>query len=151
VKFDPLTIATLVVLAVLIFFMFRSSRKRKADAEALKSQIQPGVEVMTNFGLFGTLKSFDEAANTADLEVSPGTVVKVHRQTISKVVEPVAAGSGTTPRSVEEAIEIANREQAEREAELNVDHAIPAPEPEYGERVEPEKKPRAPRAKKAAE
>ena len=31
--FDPFTIIMLAVLAVLIFFMFRNSRKRQADAQ----------------------------------------------------------------------------------------------------------------------
>ncbi|MDQ1555769.1 MAG: preprotein translocase subunit YajC [Actinomycetota bacterium] len=144
--------AILAVLVVLIIFMFRNSRKRKAAAEELKSQIQPGVEVMTNFGLFGVLKSIDEGSNVAELETSPGTIVRVHRQTIARVVTDAEASGASTgaPRSVEEAMAIANREAAEREAELNVDHAIPAADPEYGERVVPEKKPRT-RAKKAAE
>ena len=35
--FDPFTIIMLAVLAVLVFFMFRNSRKRRADAQALQS------------------------------------------------------------------------------------------------------------------
>ncbi|MDP3208881.1 MAG: preprotein translocase subunit YajC, partial [Rhodoglobus sp.] len=62
---DPLTIGMLAILAVLIFFMFRNSRKRKAQQEELQSKIQPGAEIMTNFGLFGTLKSVDELSNVA--------------------------------------------------------------------------------------
>jgi len=124
---DPLTIGMLVILAVLIFFMFRNSRKRKAQQEELASKIVPGAEVMTNFGLFGTLKSIDEASSVAELEIAKGTVIKVHRQTLAKVVEPVADGE---PRSVEEAMAIADREQAERDA------AVADKAPEFGERVE---------------
>jgi len=125
---DPLTIGMLVVLAVLVFFMFRNSRKRKAQQEELRDQIVPGAEVMTNFGLFGTLISIDEVASTAELEITPGTIVKVHSQTIAKVVTAGDATDSDEPRSVEEAMERANREEAEREA-LN------ASEPEFGERV----------------
>lgn len=130
--FDPTTIIMLVVLAALVIFMFRNSRKRKAAAETLKSEIVPGKEIMTNFGLFGTLLSIDEVTNVAEVETSPGNIVRVHRQTIAKVVEP---SDGSGPRSVEEAMELANREAAAKEAELNVDHAIPAGEPEFGERI----------------
>ena len=70
---DPLTIGMLVILGVLVFFMFRNSRKRKAMQEELAAKIVPGAEVMTNFGLFGTLKSIDEIAKVAELEVSPAT------------------------------------------------------------------------------
>lgn len=148
---DPLTIGMLVILAVLIFFMFRNSRKRKAQQEELQSQIVPGAEVMTNFGLFGTLKSIDEASNVAELEVSPGNVVRVHRQTIAKVVTDEAGAPGE-PRSVEEAMAIANREAEERDrVKLNEDSAISLEEPAYGERVTDEKKPARRTTKKAAE
>jgi preprotein translocase subunit YajC len=137
---DPLTIGMLVILAVLIFFMFRNSRKRKQQQEELQAQIVPGVEIMTNFGLFGTLKSIDEVANSAEIEVSPGTVLKVHRQTIARVVNNDEVEPGT-PRSVEEAMEIANREAEERErAAQGEDAATPLGEPEFGERVQPESK-----------
>jgi preprotein translocase subunit YajC len=88
--FDPFTIIMLAVLAVLIFFMFRNSRKRKAEAEQLQSKVQPGAKVMTNFGVFGTILSIDEEENQVLLETSPGTILTVHRQTVARVVEPKA-------------------------------------------------------------
>lgn len=116
---DPLTIIMLVVLAGLIFFMFRNSRKRQRDAAALREKIVPGAEVMTNFGLYGKLLSIDEDDNMALVETTPGTIVKVHRQTIARIVEP------TEPVAV-----------APQTAQLNEDHAIPLGDPEYGERIE---------------
>jgi preprotein translocase subunit YajC len=109
--FDPFTIIMLAVLAVLIFFMFRNSRKRQADARNLQSKVQPGAKVMTNFGVFGTILSIDEDENQVLLETSPGTVLTVHRQTIARVVEPNA-------ETVEESVAVADSD------------------PEYGERVE---------------
>ena len=134
---DPLTIGMLAVLAVLVFFMFRNSRKRKAQQEELRQKIVPGAEVMTNFGLYGTLISVDEVTNVAELEVTPGTIVRVHNQTIAKVVPGAEAGTAGEPRSVEEAMAIANREAEEREAAEKKDAA----EPEFGERVDEPKKP----------
>ena len=109
--FDPFTIIMLAVLAVLIFFMFRNSRKRQAEARNLQSKVQPGAKVMTNFGVFGTILSIDEDENQVLLETSPGTVLTVHRQTIARVVEPNAD-------TVEESVAVAESD------------------PEYGERVE---------------
>ena len=133
---DPLTIAMLAVLAILVFFMFRNSRKRKAQQEDLRKQIVPGADVMTNFGLYGKLVSLDDVSKVAELEVSPGNIVRVHSQTIAKVVDEtvVVDGVATTgePRSVEEAMAIANREEAEREAAKAKDSVEPA----YGERVD---------------
>lgn len=84
---DPLTIVMLAVLALLIFFMIRNSRKRRADLAELQEKMVPGAEVMTNFGLFGTLLEIDEDSNIAVLETGPGSTVRVHRQTLARVVE----------------------------------------------------------------
>lgn len=128
---DPITIAMFAVLGVLVFFMVRNSRKRKAQQEDLRKQIVPGADVMTNFGLFGKLISIDEVSKVAELEIAPKTVVRVHSQTIAKVVEENAGTAADgTPRSVEEAMAIANREEAQREAAKN------AGEPQYGERLD---------------
>ena len=129
-EFDILQVVLIAVFAVLIILMFRNSRKNKARQEELKSQIVPGAAVMTNFGLFGTLISIDELSNVAELEVSPGNIVRVHRQTIAKVVTEDGVAEGE-PRSVEEAMEIANREYEASQAS-----ATPDAEPEFGERVD---------------
>ncbi len=118
---DPLTIVMLVVLAGLVFFMFRNSRKRQRDAAALRDKIVPGAEVMLNFGVYGTLLSIDEDENQALIETTPGTILRVHRQVIARVVEPKEAEP---------------EEEASTEPELNADHAIPLGEPEFGERVD---------------
>lgn len=129
-------IALLAVLAVLVFFMFRNNKKRKADMEALKAQIVPGAEVMTNFGLFGTLISVDELSNVAEVETTPGNIIRVHRQTIAKVVSPTEGVDSDSPRSVEEAIARADREEAERAAAQSSTQTTDTA-PEFGERVDP--------------
>ncbi len=133
---DLFNIALLAVLAVLVFFMFRNNKKRKQQQEELKSQFVPGAEVMTNFGLFGTIVSIDELTNQTEIEISPGTVVRVHRQAIAKVVTESDQPDSDAPRSVEEAIERANREEAERAEALNGPAATDTT-PEFGERIEP--------------
>jgi preprotein translocase subunit YajC len=128
------TVVILIVAVLLIGFMIFSSRRNRKRQTDLRAAIVPGVDVMTNFGLFGKLLSVNDATNVAEIETSPGTIVRVHRQTLSKVVSPeeLAPSTGDTPRSVEEAMEIANREQADREAAAKVDAEAPA----YGERVD---------------
>jgi preprotein translocase subunit YajC len=101
---DPFTIVLFALLAVMIFFMFRNSRKRKAEMEAMREKMVPGVEVMTNFGLFGTLVSVDEETNVAQVETSPGTIVRVHRQTLSRVVEDTATVPDTDVLPAEPAV-----------------------------------------------
>ena len=130
-----LTIVMVVVLAALIFFMFRNSRKRQKEQAETRSKMVPGAEVMTNFGLYGTLLSVNEDDNTALVETSPGHVIKVHRQVLARVVEPTVA---------EPAEADADAELTTGATELNEDHAIRLDAPEYGERIdETSKKPGA--------
>jgi preprotein translocase subunit YajC len=128
------TVIILIFAVLLVGFMIFSSRRNRKRQADLREAIVPGVEVMTNFGLFGKLLSVDEATNVAEIETTPGTIVRVHRQTLSKVVTPneLSATSTDAPRSVEEAMAIANREQAERDAAAKVDSEAPA----YGERID---------------
>jgi len=88
---DPFTVIMLAVLALLIFFMFRNGRKRQRDLQELQEKMVPGAEVMTSFGLYGTLVSVDEESNTVLVETSPGATVKLHRQALSRVVDPITA------------------------------------------------------------
>src|ERR1700755_2547276 len=83
-----LTIALVAVLAIMVIFMVRNSRKRKRDAEELKNKFVPGAEVMTQHGIYGTLVSVDDEKNEAIIETTPGARLRVHRQTIARVVEP---------------------------------------------------------------
>lgn len=87
-QFDPTLLMMLAVMAVLVFFMIRNNRKRKKDAEERKTKLVPGVSVMTSFGVYGKLISVDTVENTAELEIAPKTVIKVHVQTLATVVEP---------------------------------------------------------------
>jgi preprotein translocase subunit YajC len=129
----------LIVVAVgLVLVMIRNGRRNKTRQAELRSQMVPGSEIMTNFGLFGKLLSVDELSNVAEVETSPGTIVRVHRQTLSKVVTPEDADPNA-PRSVEEAMERANREAEEKEAESQKQIDAQG-EPEFGERVEPVEK-----------
>ncbi|WP_241984651.1 preprotein translocase subunit YajC [Cryobacterium adonitolivorans] len=111
----------LAVLALLVFFMFRNGRKRQKDTLALQSKMVAGADVMTNFGLYGTIVSIDEEENKVALEIAPGTIVQIHRQTIARVVEPTVAGD-----------DVVLDETADGDA------GTPAVvgEPEYGQRTE---------------
>src|ERR1700709_1331761 len=131
---DPTTIIFIIAAVLLVGFMIFNGRRNRSRQAEVRSKIVPGVDVMTNFGLFGKLLSVDEVTNVAEIETTPGTIVRVHRQTLSKVVTPaeLAPTTGDAPRSVEEAMEIANREQADRDAAAKVDAEAPA----YGERVD---------------
>ena len=116
---DPITIVMLAVLALLIFFMFRNSRKRQRDVAAMAERTRPGARVMTNFGLFGTIVDIDDEENQIKLEAGPGVVLTVHRQTIAKIID---AGEVVTDDAAE----------AVEEGEIDPGQTT---EPTYGERL----------------
>jgi preprotein translocase subunit YajC len=84
---DPLTLIMLAVLAMLVFFMWRNSKKRKEETAKLQDRMVPGAEIMTNFGLFGRLLSIDEENNVAVIETGEGSTIRVHRQTLARVLD----------------------------------------------------------------
>jgi preprotein translocase subunit YajC len=91
--FDPMTLILFALFAVVIFMMFRKQKKAKAAQAEKQAQLAPGVEVMTNFGLFGTVVSVDPEENKVVVELSPGTFATVHRQTIAKITLPEDASA----------------------------------------------------------
>lgn len=84
----------LILLAVLLVFMFWSSRRRtqrmKAEQEEKARQTVPGAEVLLQGGLYGTVVSYDSENldQPAIIELAPGVQIKVHSQAILRVVAP---------------------------------------------------------------
>src|SRR5690554_4782529 len=84
---DPFLIIVVVALGLFIFMQFRTAKKRRNEAAELQEKMLPGTEIMTNYGLYGTIVSIDDENNIATIETTPGTLLRIHRQTILKAVE----------------------------------------------------------------
>lgn len=84
---DPISWFMVGALALLVWFMVRNTRKQRESQMTLQEKLQPGAEVMTSFGLFATLVSIDDETNVAVIDAGSGTLLKVHRQTLTKVVD----------------------------------------------------------------
>jgi preprotein translocase subunit YajC len=93
---DIMSILLFVMLGIFIFMMFRRNKKTQQQQATLQSQFAPGVEVMTSFGLFGRIVDIDDEENKVTLELSPGNLATVHRQAVTKIVEPAAGTSAAT-------------------------------------------------------
>ncbi|MBT1003705.1 preprotein translocase subunit YajC [Paenarthrobacter sp. DKR-5] len=85
-----MTLALLAIFAVFIFMTFRRQKKAQRQQQEQQAQMGPGVEVMTSFGLYGTVVSVDDAENKVVLELSPGNTATVHRQAVTKILTPAA-------------------------------------------------------------
>ncbi|HHW50565.1 MAG TPA: preprotein translocase subunit YajC, partial [Pseudoclavibacter sp.] len=91
-----------------------------------------GTTVMTNFGLYGTIVAVDDDENTVDIESTPGTVVRVHRQTIARVIpepEPEDTSADTTSDSESVQTEAPEAGNDDVSVDAGNDKA-----PEFGER-----------------
>jgi len=82
------------LLAVMLVFMFLNSRKRqkqmKEQQEEKATKTVPGVKVLLQGGLYGTVVSYDpiDLDKPAQIELAPGVVIEVHSQSILRIVEP---------------------------------------------------------------
>jgi preprotein translocase subunit YajC len=76
-----------VLIALVFWFLIvRPQRRRQQDLARTQSSIGPGTEVMLGSGFYGTVVSVGD--DTLDLQLAPGTTVKVARQAVVKVLEP---------------------------------------------------------------
>ncbi|HJD51419.1 MAG TPA: preprotein translocase subunit YajC [Candidatus Rothia avistercoris] len=90
---SPLFMLLLLGIMMLVLIVLPARRAKKAQQQIKERQdaMVPGTQVMTNFGLYGSVVSIDKEANTAHLEIAPGTVAKVHLMTVTSIEEDVAA------------------------------------------------------------
>ncbi|PFG33069.1 preprotein translocase subunit YajC [Sanguibacter antarcticus] len=72
-----------------MFLMSRSSRKKQQASVAFRDDLQPGQEVMTGSGYFGTVVSV--ADDVVTLESTPGNRSRWLRAAIAKQVDPVSS------------------------------------------------------------
>lgn len=87
----------IVIVAVFAIFMVRSGRKRQRDQLALTQGLKPGAEVMTTFGVYGTIKSIDDAENKIVLSTGPGSELTIHRQALGRIVPTAETGPAVPP------------------------------------------------------
>lgn len=82
------------LLAVLLVFMIFNTRKRtkqlKQEQEEKATKTVPGVKVLLQGGIYGTIVAYDheDLDSPALVEIAPGTVIEVHSQAILRIVEP---------------------------------------------------------------
>jgi preprotein translocase subunit YajC len=80
------------LIALFWFLLIRPQRQRQAAHRNLIEQLQPGNEVVTAGGMFGTLQSV--ADDHVIVEIAPGTQVRIAKDAVTGVVrkeEPAAS------------------------------------------------------------
>jgi preprotein translocase subunit YajC len=86
-------IITIVMYAVVIgglfyFLLVRPQRTRQKRAQELQSSLGVGDEVQTIGGIYGTIEYFDEATDTAVLQIEGGGKIRVARRALADKVRP---------------------------------------------------------------
>ena len=79
-------IIILVIGVAAMWFMSTRARKQQREAMSFRDNLQPGQEVMTGSGLFGTVVSVEDDVVT--LESTPGNESRWLKAAIAKLVDP---------------------------------------------------------------
>jgi preprotein translocase subunit YajC len=74
-----------VLFALMWFLILRPQQKRQRQQQALLTSLQPGQEVITVGGLYGTIRDVD--IEEVVLEISDGVQVRVDKRAVVNVVE----------------------------------------------------------------
>ncbi|HVM07045.1 MAG TPA: preprotein translocase subunit YajC [Acidimicrobiales bacterium] len=78
----------LLLFAVMYFLLIRPQQQRVRAQRALVSSLEVGDEVVTIGGLIGRIIRLDD--DSAEIETTPGTVLRFRRSAISGKLGPVA-------------------------------------------------------------
>lgn len=73
----------LLLIAGMMFLMFRSRKKQMAQQAAMVSSLSPGTRVLLGSGFFGTVLSVE--GEQAEVEIAPGVVTTVVTRSILRI------------------------------------------------------------------
>ena len=71
--------------AVFYFLLIRPQQKRVKEHAELVRSIEPGDDVLTNGGLYGTITTID--GQIAEMEIADGVVVRIQRAAVAELIE----------------------------------------------------------------
>jgi preprotein translocase subunit YajC len=77
----------IVVLFALMWILFiRPQKRRQLVQRQMLEEVQPGAEILTAGGLYGTVRAVD--GDELTLEIAPGTNVRLARRAVAGVIPP---------------------------------------------------------------
>ena len=86
------------LIAIFYFMLIRPQKKRMEDHRKLVESVNPGDQVITMTGLYGTVRSIGD--EDLELEIAPGTTVRFLKSAVGRrIVEDLAedAQSSSSP------------------------------------------------------
>ena len=71
--------------AVFYFLLIRPQQRRAKEHTDLISSLEPGDDVLTTGGVYGTITTID--GQIAELEIAEGVVVRIQRSAVAELIE----------------------------------------------------------------
>ena len=85
---DPFSLLLIVAAAAAFYFLIiRPNKQRQQKQRELIESLQPGAEVMTTAGIYGTVAVVTE--EELSLEISPGVFIRILPAAVARVVQRV--------------------------------------------------------------
>ncbi len=94
----PPSVQLLVILLAMVAFwaiVMRPARNQQRKVQRLQQELEVGQEVVLSAGIFGTIRSLTDTQ--AEIEVAPGTVIRVARQVVVRRADEVERPTGPEP------------------------------------------------------
>jgi preprotein translocase subunit YajC len=79
-------IPMILIFFVFYFFLIRPQEKKRREQEDMVSSVKRGEEVITNSGIYGTIKKLNDSDNTVMLEIANGIEIKILKSCIVDIV-----------------------------------------------------------------
>ena len=70
------------IFAIMYFFMIKPQQKKQKAIQKFQNELQEGAQVVTNGGIYGTVKSIDVAKNTVELKIARDVVITVDKSCV---------------------------------------------------------------------
>ena len=77
----------ILIFAVFYFLIIRPQSKKMKEQQALVNALKIGDKVITNSGIFGTVREILEKENALEIEVASGVTIKILRNFVVDLVK----------------------------------------------------------------
>lgn len=67
------------IFVIMWFFMIRPQQKKQKEIRKFQNSLQEGTSVVVGYGIYGTVKKIDLAANVVEVEIAKGVVIRVDK------------------------------------------------------------------------
>ncbi|MCQ2197670.1 MAG: preprotein translocase subunit YajC [Bacteroidaceae bacterium] len=70
------------IFAIMYFFMIRPQQKKQKQLANFQNTVSVGTEVVTQGGIYGTVRKIDEVSNTLYIEIAKDVQIRVTRNAV---------------------------------------------------------------------